>query len=91
MGQILSALIALFKAFPAMKQAWDDLVSMYVQQEVAKMKKENREAIKKALETHDQRPIEELLGNQAGEHSGLTDSEEREELPDVKNSNNPNI
>lgn len=85
--ETLKLIYTLIKMFPAFKQFWDDLVSLYVQEQISQMKKENREAIKKALESHDQRPVEELLGPGAGEHSGLVGSEIREELPDVKPSN----
>lgn len=82
--ETLKLIYTLIKMFPAFKQFWDDLVSLYVQQQISQMKKENRDAIRLAFETHDQRPIEEILGPGAGEHSGLVDSEIREELPDVK-------
>ncbi len=84
---MLETLILILKTIPLLKGWFDDLVAAYIQAEIASIHQENTEAIKKAFDEHDQRHIEELLGSGAGEHSGLTDSELREELPDVKSSN----
>lgn len=68
---MLSSLLAIIKAIPALKSIFEGLFSLYVQKEIENMKKENRDAIKKAINEHDQRLIERALGNpRAGEASG---------------------
>ena len=72
---ILAALTAFFKMIPALKNLWDSVVALYIQQEYANMIKQNQTTIKKALEDHDQREIEKLLDpNSAGLPSGLPGS-----------------
>lgn len=71
-GSVFSAIIAVINLIPVIKGLFESFVSYYVAQQIADMKKENAEAIRKALQEHDQRYIEEMLGNpRAGEPSGL--------------------
>lgn len=54
-----------------MKAWFDDLVAFYVKLKIASMKRENREAIRKALHEQDQRDLEGAVGNPyPGEPSG---------------------
>ncbi len=81
----MSTLIALIKALPVLKSFFDQLVAYYVSHEIAKMKEENKAAIRKAILDHDQRGIEEKLGSdRAGELSGVPGTEIRDSLPGVK-------
>jgi hypothetical protein len=81
---ILSLLLAFFKAVPALKSIWDDIVAAYVAQKIATMAQENRDAIAKAISTLDQRPIESELGSiTAGKPSGDPGTEIRDTLPGV--------
>lgn len=56
---------------PAMISFFEKLMAEYTKLQVSKMKKENRDAIRKAIEEHDQRDAEKAIGNpDAGEASG---------------------
>lgn len=84
MANVLAVLLAFFKALPILKTFWDGLVAAYIAREVSKMKKENVEAIRKAVDEHDQREIEKLLGSpKAGLPSGIPGTEQRDSLPNV--------
>lgn len=79
-------LIEIIKAIPAIKSLFEQLVGLYVASELVSMKKENRDAIKKAIHEFDQREIEKALGNpNAGDPSNLPGSELRSSLPGVPN------
>lgn len=57
---------------------FDDLVAFYLSSEIKSMRAGNRAAIRKALETHDQRDVETAIGNpHAGEVSNAQGSEIR--------------
>jgi len=67
---MFSAILAIIKAIPSIKSLVDSFVSYYVGQQIAAMKKENKDAIRKALNEHDQIDLEKALGNpSAGEVS----------------------
>lgn len=89
-GEVFSAIIAVINLIPVVKGLFESFVAYYVAQQIAGMKKENAEAIRKALRDHDQRPIEEMLGNpQAGQPSGIPGVEHRDRIvgvPDQKGS-----
>lgn len=79
---ILGLLLALFKAVPALEKLWEDIVTTYVAAKIAQMKVANRDAIRRAIDTHDQRPIEVQIGSDtAGKPTGL--GEIRDTLPGV--------
>jgi hypothetical protein len=81
---ILSIALAVFKAVPILKEVWDQLIALYISREIAAMKQENKDAIRKAMDEHDQRDIEKALGSKrAGEHSGSTDTVVVDSLPNV--------
>lgn len=78
MSSVIGLLLAIFKAVPALKALWEQLLVLWLHSQIEGMKKENRNAIKKAIHDYDQRELEGLLGNpRAGEHSGLPGTELR--------------
>lgn len=80
----LRLLLALMVAIPTLKEWFDQLVAEYIRSQIETMKAENREAIREAFETHDQRPIEKVIGSEkAGEPSGLPGTEFRDHLPNM--------
>jgi hypothetical protein len=82
----LSFLMALFRAIPSLKAWFDDLVALYIHVQLQSMREENRDAIRKAFDTGDQKPIEQAIGNSnPGDHSVVPDSELRDTLPGVPN------
>lgn len=88
MGSVLSLLLAIFKAIPVLKKSWDQLMDLYIASELTRMKKENQDAINKAFDKQDQRPIEEALGSGSkGLRSGVSGSELFDSLPGVQNNN----
>lgn len=67
-----SAIIAVIKAIPAIKEWWDSLIAFYIDSQIETMKQENRDAIRKAINEHDQRDLEKALGStKSGEKSNL--------------------
>lgn len=82
---ILSLLLAIFKAIPTLKSWWDDLLVMYVTKAKNDITKDNVEAIKRALNEHDQRHIETQLGSEtSGKPSGVEGTIIVNSLPGVK-------
>jgi hypothetical protein len=72
MGQLVALLLSIFKAVPALKQLWDQLISAYIATQIETIKKEYREAIRKAIYEHDQRDLESAIGSpQSGKISGI--------------------
>lgn len=71
MGTI-SIVLSLIKAIPILERWFVALFRAYTDDMIARMKEENAEAIKKAIETGDQRPIETTIGSKkAGEATGV--------------------
>lgn len=67
----MGGIIALLKAIPIIDGWFQQLVAAYTASQIASMKKENRDAIRKAIIEHDQRGLEEAIGNpNPGEASG---------------------
>lgn len=68
---IITAILGLIKVIPII-DGWIQLfVSAYVANQIDTMKKENKDAIRKAIQDHDQRDLEKAIGNQnAGKPSG---------------------
>jgi len=89
---IVSLLIAIFKAIPALERQWDAAVVAYIKQRRDVLRKETRDAIKKALDDQDQIDLENSMGAvEAGQQSHrpgavLVDSLPglRDEKPDKK-------
>lgn len=81
----VSTALTIIKAIPAVRSAFELLVALYIKQEIARMKKENVEVIKKAFIENDQREIERSMGSsRAGLPSGNPGSETRDSLPGVE-------
>lgn len=81
---VISLLTAIFKAIPSLKSWWDDIVSMYIETKINSMRKENKEAIKKAIYGQDQRDLESSSGySQVGELSGVPNTDVVDVLPNV--------
>lgn len=86
----LQTILALLKLFPTLKKLWDQLVSEYVAAEIAKMKAEQKAAIKKAVNEQDQRDIENAIHSpRAGEVSGVPGTELVDDLPGVMPNHKP--
>lgn len=84
MGSAFTFILALLKAIPTIKQWVDAFISMYVQHEISSMHENDKKAIRKAINEHDQRDLEKQIGNSnAGEESHLPGTELRDSLPGV--------
>lgn len=80
----INLLLSIAKAVPIVDKWIEQLSTLYFQTRIAEMKKENRDAIKTALEKQDQRDLERALGSTiAGEPSGTPGSEIIDKLPGV--------
>lgn len=63
--------MALIQAIPALKSLVDQFVTLYVSQVIQGMRAENIQAIRDALDKHDQRGLENAIGSPlAGKPSG---------------------
>jgi hypothetical protein len=83
--KILGVLLALFKAVPAMKDWWEQLLALYVERQKELLNREIREAIIHALVEQDQRPIEKVIGSpHAGKPVNVPDSEIVDSVVGVK-------
>ncbi len=81
---VFSAILAVIQAIPAVRDLFERFVSFYVERRIASMKQENRDAIRRAFTEHDQRPLEEALGNpNPGGHSGVPGTQVVDRLPGV--------
>jgi hypothetical protein len=68
---VISAILALLKAIPILDSWFQQFFAAYAEHEIANMKAENRDSIRKALAEHDQRDLEKAIGNpNPGEASG---------------------
>jgi hypothetical protein len=82
---VIGLLTAIFKALPALREWWHELIVEYVTVAKNNIKKENKDAIKKALETDDQRPIEEQIGSEtAGKPTNIDGTVIVDSLPGVR-------
>lgn len=80
----MATFIAFIQAVPAIKLLVDQFVAIYVQFQIAAMKAEHRNAIKKAIEDQDQRELERAIKSpQAGEQTELPGTTIRDSLPNV--------
>ena len=77
MTSVISLLLAIFQAVPILKELWEQAITLWINTQIDKMTKENRDAIKKAITEHDQRALEELISTRPGEPSGLPGTHER--------------
>jgi aminoglycoside N3'-acetyltransferase len=82
---MIELLVSVFKAIPIIWTMIDRFAALWVQFRVWQMREENRDAIRKAIDTKDQRPIENAVGNPgAGKPSGIAGGELRDSLPGVR-------
>jgi hypothetical protein len=87
--KVLGVLLALFKAVPALKDWWEQLIVLYVEHQKKVIRREIREAITYALVEQDQRKIEKALGSpHAGKPVNVPNSEIVDSLPGVKRVRN---
>ncbi len=87
---ILKIILALLQAVPSLKSVWDELVAAYIERQIATMKQQNRDAIRKAINEQDQRPIERAIGSpHAGEPSRIPGVVIVDDLPNVGGVQNP--
>jgi len=86
---MLSVLLALLQAIPALKSIWDELVAAYISLKISEMKAENVAAIKLAIEKQDQSGLEDAIGSdRSGQMSGIDGTEHRDTLPGVVSDTN---
>lgn len=82
---VIGLLLAIFEAIPIVDGWFQALVREYVKRRIARMKAENLDAIRLAIEEHDQRGLEKAIGNpRPGEPSNLPGVEIHDSLPGVK-------
>lgn len=71
MGTAISIILGILKVIPILDAWFQALSKAYIEDRIAGMKKENRDAIRKAINEHDQRDLEKAVGNpNPGEASG---------------------
>lgn len=69
---VFSAIVAVIGAIPALEAFFQSLMAFYISSQIDKLKAEHLIAIKQAIEGHDQREIEKLMGSEmAGKPSGI--------------------
>lgn len=72
MSQIIALLLSIFKAVPALKQLWDQILAAYIASQINTFNDEIKAAIRKAIHEHDQRDLEQAIGSvKSGEASGI--------------------
>ena len=75
-GAIFSFLLAFLKAVPVLNSWFEQFVAFYTNAAIDRMQKENRDAVRKAVQEYDQRELEKAVGNpNPGEPSGQQGSE----------------
>ena len=84
MSQAFAAIAAIIKAIPIIKKWVDLFMVYYFNYTVDKMRKEDRAAIRKAIDEQDQRDLEKQIGDRhPGENSNLPGTGLRDSLPNV--------
>jgi hypothetical protein len=80
----MAAVLAIFQAIPILNDWLKQLVALYIQQSIKELHSNDLEAIRKAINDHDQRDLEKQIGNShPGEPSHLAGTELRDSLPGV--------
>ena len=65
-------MISIFKAVPALKQLWDQIIAAYIATQINTFNEETKAAIRKAIYEHDQRDLETVIGStKSGKASGI--------------------
>lgn len=83
--QIITLIISVSKAFSIVNEWIHLFIAEYAKHQISTMKKENRDAIKKAIDEQDQRDLEKAMGStKVGEVSGIPGTEIIDTLPGVK-------
>ena len=68
---MISTIVSIIKAISALDNLFQLVMVAYTQSQIASMRAENREAIKRSIAEHDQREAERVIGNpNPGEASG---------------------
>lgn len=81
---VFEAIVSIAQAIPIVNDWLQKFIAWYVESQIASMKKENADVIKRAVELHNQIDLEKLLGNKnAGEPTNLPGTELRDTLPGV--------
>ena len=81
---MFATIIAIIKAIPTIKSWVDQLMVLYFKSQVASLRAADREAIRKAIDEHDQRDLENQIGsNNAGKPSGIAGSHYTSNIPGV--------
>jgi hypothetical protein len=84
---IVTLLTSLFKAIPVLGKKFDEIVAAYVIKQKAKLSKELRDGIKRAINEQDQIELEQVMGYQhAGEESHLPGAVVVDSLPGLHKS-----
>lgn len=67
---MITTILNVIIAIPKIKEMFEQLIALYIEQKIESMKFQNREAIRKALYELDQREIEKAMqSNMAGKPS----------------------
>lgn len=80
----MAEIIAILKVIPALIDLFDKLAALYVSHRIGQMNKAVEDGIRVAITNQDQRKLEEAIGADAGQPSGITGTTERDSLPGVK-------
>lgn len=88
MASFIAGVIALAKAVPIIDGWIQMLMKEYFKSQIESMKKENLDAIRQAIDDHDQRYLEKLIGSKkAGELSGTPGAVIVDHIPGVSDKN----
>jgi hypothetical protein len=84
LGKLLAVILAVINAVPKLKEFWDQLLVLYFQKEVEKLRKRDVEAIRKAISEKDQRDLEkQVFGKDPNYRSGIDGVRIVDKLPNV--------
>jgi hypothetical protein len=87
MTNIILAILAIARAVPVIAEFLEKLSVAFTASRLASFRKENLEALRKAVKEYDQRDLEKAIGNpNAGEPSGDAGSEIVDSIPPGVNS-----
>lgn len=86
-ASVFAIILGVLKAIPPLKDLFDRFLVFYAERQIANMKKENVEAIRKAMDEQDQREIEKAMGSsKAGEPTGVPGSRIVDSVHGVRHS-----
>ncbi len=85
-AEIFALILGIVKAVPIFNSWVEKFVAFYIEKQISDMVRQNREAIRKAIDGHDQREAERALGNpNPGGPSNVPGVVIVDSLPGVKN------